>query len=99
MILNVNAEAIGVSSATESAIGAEVAAVSAAVGAALTTVLPMGADLDSVQFAAALNAAGAAYLGVAGEHVASRMEFATAQGLAAATYAASDVISNTSLVL
>jgi hypothetical protein len=61
--------------------------------------MPMGADLDSIEFAAALNAAGAAYLGTASEHLANRGMFAGAQNLAAATYTATDVISNVALGL
>jgi len=61
--------------------------------------MPMGADLDSVQFAAALNAVGAAYIGAAVEHLVNRGLFAEAQNLAAATYTATDAISNTALSL
>jgi hypothetical protein len=59
----------------------------------------MGADLDSIQFAAALNAAGASYLAAAGEHTANRDLFAGSQNLAAATYAVTDAINNTTLAL
>ena len=65
----------------------------------LTGALPMGADLDSAQFAAALNAAGASYVGVAGGHMANREMFAGAQQIAAATYAATDVVNNAALSL
>lgn len=99
MILNVGAASVAASAATETAIGTEIAAVTSAAAVAITGVMPMGADLDSIAFAAALNAAGASYLGAAGEHVANRTLFAGAQGLAAATYTASDVISNASLAL
>ena len=99
MILNVGAASVAASAATETAIGTEIAAVTSAAAVAITGVMPMGADLDSIAFAAALNAAGASYLDAAGEHVANRTLFADAQGLAAATYTASDVISNASLAL
>lgn len=99
MILNVNAAGIGTSAALESAITAELAAATAAAAAALLGAMPMGADGDSVQFAAALNAAGAAYIGCAGEHLGNRAMFAGAQELAAATYTATDVIHTTALAL
>lgn len=99
MVLNVNSAAVSASAAVETGISAELAAATAAAGEALTGVVPMGADLDSAQFAAALNAAGGAYLGTATEHVANRGMFAGAQNLAAATYTATDVISNTALSL
>ena len=99
MILDVGAASVGASAATETTISTEIAAVTSVAAEAITGVLPMGADLDSIAFAAALNAAGASYIGVAGEHVASRTLFASAQSLAAATYTATDVISNSSLAL
>jgi len=99
MVLNVSAATVGVSAATETGISAEMAAATSAAAAALTAALPMGADLDSIEFAAALNAAGASYIGTAGEHLANRGLFAGAQNLAAATYTATDVISNTTLAL
>ncbi|MCX6480842.1 MAG: PE domain-containing protein [Mycobacterium sp.] len=99
MILNVGAASIATSAVTETAIGTEIAAVTSAAAVAITGVMPMGADLDSIAFAAALNAAGASYLGAAGEHVANRTLFASAQDLAAATYTVTDVISNASLAL
>lgn len=99
MVLDVNAAAIGTSAATENGISAQLGAATAAAAEALTGVMPMGADLDSVEFAAALNAAGAAYLGTASEHLANRGLFADSQNLAAATYTATDVISNTALGL
>lgn len=99
MVLNVNAVAVGTSAATESGIGAEMGAATAAASAALVGVMPMGADLDSAEFAAALNAAGASYIGTATEHLANRGMFAGAQNLAGATYTATDVINNTALGL
>jgi hypothetical protein len=99
MRLNVNSATIGVSAATESGIGAGLAAATSAAAAVLTSALPMGADLDSAQFAAALNAAGAVYVGTAGEHLAHREMFAGAQNIAAATYTVTDAINNTALSL
>lgn len=99
MVLNVSAAAVGTSAATENGISAEMGAATAAASEALVGVMPMGADLDSVEFAAALNAAGAAYIGTASEHLAIRGMFAGAQNLAAVTYTATDVISDTALGL
>lgn len=99
MVLNVNSAAVSASAATEGAVSAEIAGAAATAAAALTTVMPMGADLDSIEFAAALNAAGAAYLGTAGEHLANRGMFAAAQDLAAATYTVTDGINKTAPAL
>ncbi len=99
MVLDVNSATVTASAATEEGIGTELAAATATAAAALTAVLPMGADLDSIQFAAALNAAGTAYVATAGEHVANRGEFAGTQNLAAATYTATEAIRNTALAL
>ena len=97
MVLNVNAATVANSAAIEATIGAEMGSATAATAELLTGVLPMGADLDSAAFAAALNAAGAAYISTANEHLVNRAAFAGAQDLAAATYTATDVISNTAL--
>ena len=99
MNLDVNAAGVEASAATETGISAEMGAAATAAAAALTCVMPMRADPDSVQFAAALNAAGASYLGAAAEHLGNRGLFAVTQNVAAATYTATDVISNTALAL
>jgi PE family len=99
MVLNVNAVSVSSSAATETGISAEMGAATSAASEALMGVLPMGADLDSAQFAVALNAAGASYVGTATEHLANRGMFAGAQDLAAATYTATDVINNAALGL
>ena len=99
MVLDINSATVSASAATEAAISAGVAATTAAAAAALTGALPMGADLDSAAFAAALNAAGAMYVGTAGDHLVNRGEFAGSQGVAAATYTASDIANNAALAL
>lgn len=99
MTLNVDPATVGASAATEEGISVGIAATTSAAAAALTAVLPMGADLDSIEFAAAVNAAGASYLGVAAEHSANRSMFAGAQNLAAATYATTEAIRDTALAL
>ena len=99
MVMNLDAAAVGTSAATETGISAEMGAATSAASEALVGVMPMGADLDSAEFAAALNAAGASYIGTATEHLANRGMFAGAQDLAAATYTATDVINNAALGL
>lgn len=99
MILNVNAAVIGASAGTEAGVGAGLTAAASAAATLLMGALPMGADLDSIQFAAALNAAGASYVGATGEHLVDREQFAGAQTIAAATYTATDVVNNTALAL
>jgi hypothetical protein len=99
MVLDVNSAVVAASAAVEGGVASEVATATAAASAALVAVLPMGADLDSIEFAAALNAAGASYIGTAGEHLVSRGMFAGSQHLAAATYTATDAINNTALAL
>lgn len=98
-MLNVSETSIGVSAATELGLGVEVGAATAGASAALVGVMPMGADLDSAQFAAALGAAGVAYIGTATEHVANREAFSAAQALSAATYTVGDLAANTALAL
>ena len=99
MVLNVSAAAIGVSAAAEFGISTQMGAITAVATEALIGVMPMGADLDSVQFAAVLNAVGSSYIGIAIEHLTNRGLFAEAQSLAAATYVATDVVNNTALSL
>jgi hypothetical protein len=89
--------AVDASSLTESGIGAQMAATTAAGAAALTGVVPMAADADSAEFAQALNAAGSAYLATIADHVGQRTAFAGAQSLASGTYAAMDAIHGTAL--
>ena len=81
--------AVDMSAAAEAGISEQMAATTAAGAAALTGVIPMATDADSIEFAAALNAAGAAYLATAAEHVGQRAAFSGAQSLASgATVAA-----------
>ncbi|OSC40289.1 PE domain-containing protein [Mycobacterium decipiens] len=89
-LFDIDPGAVDVSAAAETGISEEMAATTAAGAAALTGVLPMAPDADSAEFAAALNAAGAAYLASAAEHVGQRVAFAGAQGLAAATSVATE---------
>ena len=82
--------AVDMSSAAEAGISEEMAATTGAGAAALTGVMPMAPDADSAEFAAALNAAGAAYLATASEHAGQRSGFAGAQSLASTTGVATE---------
>lgn len=84
-------ELVAASGSMEAGITAEIQAAAAAAAPALMSVMPMGSDEDSVAFAAALNAAGGEYVGVASEHSAQRGLFSGAQGLASATASATEV--------
>lgn len=99
MVLNIEPATITASGATETAVGAALASATAAAAEPLTAALPMGADLDSVEFAAALNAAGAAFISAASAHCAERQTFGGSQQIAAATYAVADVINNAALAI
>ncbi|GAB3009393.1 PE domain-containing protein [Mycobacterium bourgelatii] len=84
--------AVDLSAAVEAGISEEMAATTAAGAAALTGVVPMATDVDSIEFAAALNAAGAAYIATAGEHIGQRVAFSGAQGLASAANVAAEAV-------
>lgn len=99
MTLHVDPATIGASAATEEGIGMGIAAATSAAAIALTAVLPMGADADSVAFAAAVNTAGATYLGAVGEHIAGRSGFAGAQHVAAVTYVTTEAMRESALAL
>lgn len=99
MVLKVSAASVGASAATESAVAASATAATSVASPALIGAVPMGVDLDSIQFAEALNAAGAAFIATSSEHCVNRGFFAVAQNVAAATYTATDVINNTALAL
>ncbi len=90
-LFHMASDAVDLSSVTEGGISEEMAATTAAGAAALTGVMPMAPDADSVEFAASLNDAGAAYLATATEHAGQRAAFGGAQGLASATGVAADL--------
>jgi hypothetical protein len=99
MVFNVNSATVAGSAAAETGISAQIGAAAGGAAAPLLAVMPMGADLDSIQFAAALNAAGAAYVAAAGEHTANRGMFAGAQGLSAVTSAVTEVMRDAALAI
>lgn len=90
-LLGVNTIAVDMSALTESVISGQMAAATAAGAHALTGTVPMAADADSAAFAAALNASGGSYLGMAAEHVGQRVAFAGAQNLSSVTYLLSEL--------
>ncbi|MCV7250462.1 PE domain-containing protein [Mycobacterium koreense] len=98
-LLDVNTVAVEGSALLEAALGGEMAATTAGGAAALVGVIPMALDADSAAFAAALNAAGAAYLGVAADHVGHRAALAGGQNLASLTYVVNEVASSLALTL
>ncbi len=98
-LLDVNTVAVEGSALTEAALSGEMAASTAGGAAALVGVVPMALDADSAAFAAALNAAGGAYLGVAAEHVGQRAALAGGQNLASLTYLVGEVASAAALTL
>lgn len=98
-LLGVHTTGIDLSALTESVISGEMAATTAGGAAALTGVVPMAVDADSAAFAAALNASGAAYLGIAAEHVGQRLAFAGTQNLAAVNYLLNELASAARLAL
>ena len=98
-ILDVNTGAVDASALTETVISGDMAAATAAGSAALVSVVPMAADADSAAFAAALNGAGAAYLGVSADHVGQRFELAGAQGAASVGYLVGELLSAVKMAL
>ncbi|MEB3049905.1 PE domain-containing protein [Mycolicibacter sp. MYC123] len=91
-MLSVEPEAVLASAGAESAISAETAAAASAASPGLLGVLPMGNDLDSIAFHAALLAAGTEYLGIVAEHSAQRGLFAGTQATAAGVYSATEAL-------
>lgn len=96
-LLEVNTDAVDASAMTESVLSGEMAARTAAGAAALGAVVPLAFDADSAAFAAALNAAGAAYLGGSAKHVGQRVCFAGDQGLSSLGYLTNEVASAANL--
>jgi PE family len=87
---SVQPEAVLASSGAESAISAETEAVASAAAPVLLGTTPMGNDLDSAAFSAALNACGGSYLGVVAEHAAQRGAYAESQSISSAVYVATE---------
>lgn len=96
-IMDVSSEAVALSSVTETAITGEMAAGTAAGSAALTGTIPMVPTTDDAAFTAALNGAGAGYLGSAAQHVATRTSYAGAQNLSSLAYVLNEVLSSASI--
>jgi hypothetical protein len=98
-ILDVNPVAVNLSALTQMVISGEMAASTAAGAEALTGTTPMAPATDPAEFAAALNAAGVAYLGAAGEHVGQRSAYAGAQDLASISYVVNEALSAAALTI
>ncbi len=95
--MDVSAEAVALSSVTETAINGEMAAGTAAGSAALVGTVPMVPTSDDAAFTTALNGAGAGYLSAAAQHVAARTSYAGAQTLSSLTYVLNEVLSAASI--
>jgi hypothetical protein len=89
--------AANLSAATEMAISGEMEASTAAGSAALTATTPMVPSADDAAFTAALNSAGAGYIGAAQAHVGQRTGYASAQNLASLTNVLQEVLSSTNV--
>lgn len=92
MVFAMEPAVVGVSAATEAGLAAQKAAGLATGSPAMLAVTHMGGDADSVEFAAALQAVAAAYLGMAGQHVTQRGLFSGAQALAGVTAVATEAV-------
>lgn len=92
MTFNLNPAAVGVSAATEIAVGTEMAASSVGTSEPLLAPIQMALDGDSLEFNLALQAAGAAYTGVKAEHVVQRAVYAAAQAGASVATEANEAI-------
>lgn len=90
--LHLDPAVVGLSSVTEMAISGEMAASTAAGSAALTGTVPMVPTSDDAAFTAAMNSAGAGYLGLAQEHVAQRTAYAGAQNLSSLSYVLNELL-------
>jgi transcription elongation factor len=92
-ITDVTTPAVDFSAVTESVVTGEMAASTAAGSAALTGTIPMVPTADDAAFTAALNGAGAGYLGSVSQHMAARTSYAGGQSLSALNYVLNEVLS------
>jgi hypothetical protein len=99
MVFSMEPAVVGASAACESGLAAQVGAGAAAGAPALLAAVAMGSDADSLEFAAALQALGAAYVAAAGEHGLQREMFSAAQSAAAVTTVASEAARAATLAL
>ncbi|OBI94233.1 PE family protein [Mycobacterium sp. 1245805.9] len=90
MVFAMEPAAVGAAASIQAELAAQTGASATAGSPTLLGVMPMGTDADSMAFAAALAAVGAAYVAAAGEHAAQRVLFSDAQSLAEATTVASE---------
>jgi hypothetical protein len=95
--MNVEPAAASLSAVTEMVISGEMEGSSAAGSAALIGTKPMVPTSDDAAFTAALNSAGAGYLGASQAHVAQRTAYAGAQNLSALSYVLQELMSSTNV--
>lgn len=84
MTFSMEPAVVAASAGCESGLASVVGAGTAAGAPGLLGAAPMGADLDSLEFAAALDALGAAFVAAAAEHGISREMFSATQSTAVA---------------
>lgn len=87
-------EAVDLSAVTEMVVSGEMAATNAAGAGALTGTVPMVPTADDAAFSAALNGAGAAYMGAVAQHVGQRTAYSAAQGLSSISYVMNELLSS-----
>lgn len=84
MTFSMQPAVVAASASAESGLASVVGGATATGAPGLMGAVPMGADADSVEFAAALDALGAAFVAAAAEHGISREMFAATQSTAVA---------------
>ncbi|OBH21192.1 PE domain-containing protein [Mycolicibacter sinensis] len=90
MTFSMQPAVVAASANAESGLASVMGAGTAAGAPGLLGAIPMGADADSVEFAAVLDALGAAFLAAAAEHGISREMFAASQSTAVAATVVSE---------
>lgn len=92
MVFHAVPEVITASGVAETALAQGMVASAAAKAASFVGVMPMGLDPASVQFAAAMNAAGSALLTAHNLQAADRVDFAVKQAVSSATIDATEAL-------
>lgn len=90
MTFSMEPAGVAASAGCESGLASVVGVGTAASAPGLLGAVPMGADADSLEFAAALDALGAAFVAAATEHGISREMFSASQSAAVALTVASE---------
>jgi hypothetical protein len=97
--ISVDPALLGVQAASESAGAASMAGAAAAAAPVTTAVLPPGSDLVSVAAAGGLNAHGAVAAGAMAEFIAMREMFAGNVSVSGASYAATEALNKSAVIL